>query len=290
MKIAVTGANGFVGQALYPYLQTHLKAELITLTRNPANSTPDHLSLEATDEHLTGQLQGVDCLIHLAARAHTYQSTNADFERDNIVLSERIARLCIGAKIPRLIHMSSIKVNGNSTTGRTPFSADEPPQPEDAYGQSKLASELILKRMLANSDTKWVIIRPPLVYGDHNKGNLRSLENLIQKNIPLPLGNIDNQRDLVSVENLCSLVAIATAHPLAPNEIFLVSDGLARSTGEIAQLLAARINKQARLFKIPNKFYKIARALTPNAIERLTGDLQVDITKTQSLLGWNPHN
>lgn len=290
MKIAVTGANGFVGQALCPHLQKHFNAELITLTRNPSNGSPQALNFAASNEELITALQGVDCLIHLAARAHSHQSTSSDFERDNIALSERVARLCVAANIPRLIYLSSIKVNGNSTQGRTAFCADEIPQPDDIYGQSKLASELALKRELKNSTAQWVIIRPPLVYGDNNKGNLLALEKLISKNIPLPFGQLTNQRDLVSIENLCSLITLTITHPLAANETFLVSDGISRSTKEIVQLLAAKKGTQARFFKIPNSIYRLAKLLKPDAIERLTGDLQVDITKTKTLLGWNPYN
>lgn len=290
MRIAVTGANGFVGQSLCPYLQQKLDADLVTLTRNPSVINAQQLGFSATDDELIANLSKIDCLIHLAARAHTNQSTVADFERDNIALSARIARLCVAANIPRLIYLSSIKVNGNSTSERAPFSADELPQPEDIYGQSKLASEQTLKQHLANTKTQLVIIRPPLVYGDNNKGNLQSLEKLIDAGFPLPFGNIKNQRDLVSIENLCALIALTISHPDAANETFLISDGIVRNTKEIVQLLATRQGKHAVFFNIPNGIFNLVKKFKPQPLERLTGDLQVDIAKTRSILGWNPHN
>ena len=290
MRIAVTGANGFIGQSLCPFLQQQLSANLITLTRNPAVASDAQLGFSAIDDELITGLRATNCLIHLAARAHSNHSTTEDFERDNVALSTRVARLCVAAKIPRLIYLSSIKVNGNSTNGRAPFSADELPRPEDIYGQSKLASEQTLERCLANTKTQLVIIRPPLVYGDKNKGNLKSLEQLIRSGIPLPFGKLNNRRDLVSIENLCALITLAVTHPNAANETFLVSDGLARNTKEIVQLLAMRQKKPARFFNIPDWVFSTAEKLKPQVIERLTGDLQVDITKTRSLLGWTPHN
>ena len=205
-------------------------------------------------------------------------------------MSERIAKLAVAANIPRIIYISSIKVNGNSTQNRPPFVADEIPQPSDDYGHSKLASELIFKKHLANTTTELVIIRPPLVYGRHNKGNLQSLEKLIGLGLPLPFANLHNKRDLVSVENLCALISLAVTHPNAAHQTFLVSDGVTRSTPEIVQLLANFQNKNVRFFKVPNWIYTALKKYRPQINERLAGDLQVDIAKTQSCLDWSPRD
>lgn len=289
MRIAVTGANGFIGQELCPYLQEQLKADIVTLTRTPLVIGNKALSFSASDEQLISTLSQVDCLIHLAAKAHS-NATAAELERDNLILSERVARLAIAAKIPRVIYISSIKVNGDSTQGRSPFTADETPLPDDDYGRSKLASELILKKHLANTPTDLVIIRPPLVYGSNNKGNLKSLEKLIRLGLPLPFANLNNQRDLVSIENLCALISLTVAHPNAANQTFLVSDGISRSTKEIVQLLAKNQHKQIRFFKMPDWVFALLTKYKPQISERLTGNLQVDITKTRSLLDWSPVN
>lgn len=288
MKIAVTGATGFIGQALCPYLESHLQAQIIKLTRGPIQSEGQTLDLTTNDQALIASLTGVDCLIHLAARAHTRNSSEADFKRDNVELTTRIANLCRTAKIPRVIYVSSIKVNGNSTSGRTPYTADELPQPEDNYGQSKLDCEIVLKQYFSSDDTQLTIIRPPLVYGDINKGNLQTLETLITKNIPLPFGNINNRRDLISLHNLCDLITLCVTHPQAANDIFLASDNVTRNTREIVQLLATKLNIPTRFFSVPKWVFGILSFLFPQAIESLTGDLQVDIKKTKSLLGWNP--
>jgi len=287
MRIAVTGANGFIGQQLCPYLQEQLKADIITLTRSPSTIGNKALSFSVSDEQLISDLSQVDCLIHLAARAHS-NATAADLDRDNLALSERVAKLALAAKVARVIYISSIKVNGDSTQDRAPFTADETPQPDDDYGRSKLASELILKRYFANTPTELVIIRPPLVYGSNNKGNLKSLEKLIRLGLPLPFANLNNQRDLVSIENLCALISLTVAHPHAANQIFLVSDGISRNTKEIVELLAKYQNRQLRFFKMPNWVFAVLKKYKPQVSERLTGNLQVDITKTRSFLDWSP--
>ncbi len=289
MRIAVTGANGFIGQQLCPYLQEQLKGDIVSLTRSPSTIGNKTLSFSASDEQLISDLSQVDCLIHLAARAHS-NATPTDLERDNLALSERVAKLALAAKVARVIYISSIKVNGDSTQGRSPFTADETPQPDDDYGRSKLASELILKRYFVNTPTELVIIRPPLVYGSNNKGNLKSLEKLIRLGLPLPFASLKNQRDLISIENLCTLIALSVTHPNAANQVFLASDGASRSTPEIIQLLAKNQHKQIRFFKMPDWAFTLLTKYKPNISERLMGDLQVDISKTRSLLDWSPVN
>ncbi len=289
MRIAVTGANGFIGQQLCPYLQEQLNADIVTLTRSPSAIGNKALSFSANDEQLIRNLNQIGCLIHLAARAHS-NATAADLERDNLALSERVAKLALAAKIPRVIYISSIKVNGDSTQGRAPFTADETPQPDDDYGRSKLASELILKKYVANTTTELVIIRPPLVYGRNNKGNLKSLEKLIRLGLPLPFADLQNQRDLISIENLCTLIARTVTHPNAANQTFLASDGISRNTKEIVQLLANNQSKPIRFFKMPNWVRALLTKCKPQLSARLTGDLQVDIAKNQSLMEWSPRN
>lgn len=279
MKIAVTGATGFIGKALCPYLTDTLGAGIIAINRN---------DLSASNDQLATILQGADCLVHLAARAHTNNATPADFERDNQQLCQRIANIALAANISRVIYLSSIKVNGESTKGRAPFTAEDSPSPEDDYGKSKLACEEIFRTAFAHTGTQLVIIRPPLVYGCNNKGNLAALQRLIQRGIPLPFANIRNKRDLVSMENLCSLISLCCTSTEAAGHIFLVSDDLNRSTAAIVDLLAQQLQIPARLFSAPALVFELLAIIKPDAIARLTGDLQVDIRKTKSLLGWSP--
>jgi UDP-glucose 4-epimerase len=296
MRIAITGSNGFIGSHLQPYLTQHLQADIISITRT--SKTPlqhNNLSFSLTDNELTTQLRkNTNCMIHLAARAHTNRSSNEDFQRDNVVLSQRVGKLCVAAEIPRLIYISSVKVNGNMTH-KKPFSADEAPSPTDAYGQSKWDAERHLQKMTAGTKTQLIIIRPPLVYtnnvyGGDNKGNIKILEIWVKNGIPLPFSGINNRRDLVSIENLCSLISTVAVHPSAPNHIFLVSDGISRSTQDIVQLVSKNSRLKAKFFTVPNWLFLSLKKISPlrNKIESLMGNLEVDISKTQSMLGWSP--
>lgn len=297
MQIAVTGSTGFIGQYLCPYLTEHLPADVISISRRPHATTPhSSLTFSSSDAELVMHLKNTtQCMIHLAARAHTEHSSLADFQRDNVALSQRIGKICVAAEVPRLIYISSIKVNGNSTRDRTPYMADEIPKPDDIYGQSKWDSELLLQQITAGTKTELVIIRPPLVYASdsyakNNKGNLLTLANWVNKGIPLPFAKIHNKRDLVSIKNLCSLILLTVTHPAAANQIFLVSDGASRKTQEIVQLVSMHTHAKSKFFAVPNWIFQALKRLKPlhHKIESLTGDLQVDIAKTKTLLGWRP--
>lgn len=285
MKIAVTGATGFIGKALCSYLTEQRGAGIISLGRHEHSSD---INLSRSDADCAAGLRGVDCLVHLAALAHTHKVTKEDFERNNQQLCRRIATIALTARIPRVVYLSSIKVNGETTQGRAPFTADDLPDPQDEYGKSKLACEKILRDALTNSGIELVIIRPPLVYGSHNKGNLAALQRLIQRGIPLPFAGIRNRRDLVSLDNLCSLISLCCTKPEAAGHTFLASDDQSRSTADIVRLLAHQMQKPARLFRLPALTFTLLGLLKPDEVTRLTGDLQLDISKTKSLLGWSP--
>jgi nucleoside-diphosphate-sugar epimerase len=285
MKIAVTGATGFVGQALCPYLADRLGATIIQLNRH---TLAGELSLSHSDAALTEALADIDCLVHLAARAHTRHATADDFKRDNQQLCTRLAQIAINAEIPRVIYLSSIKVNGESTRDCRPFTPDDKPAPEDDYGKSKFECELILKELLKDTQTQLVVIRPPLVYGRLNKGNLAALQRLIELGIPLPFANIHNKRDLVSLHNLCSLISDCCTKSEAAGHTFMVSDGVARSTAEIIELLATSMQRQARVFGVPNFFFNALGWAKPDITKRLTENLEVDISATKQILNWNP--
>jgi nucleoside-diphosphate-sugar epimerase len=135
-----------------------------------------------------------------------------------------------------------------------------------------------------------VIIRPPLVYGPGVRANFLSMLSWLSKGIPLPLGAIRNQRSLVSIGNLVSLIVTCIDHPAASNQIFLVSDGEDLSTTQLLRRLSKALGKPARLLPLPEWLLKLAAsALGKQAVsQRICGSLQVDISKNRELLGWIP--
>lgn len=135
-----------------------------------------------------------------------------------------------------------------------------------------------------------MIIRPPLVYGPGVKANFLTMLNWLNKGIPLPLGAIRNNRSLVAIGNLASLIVICIDHPAAANQTFLVSDGVDLSTTQLLRRLSSALGKPARLLPVPEWMLKLAASSLGRqaAVQRICGSLQVDISKNRELLGWAP--
>jgi nucleoside-diphosphate-sugar epimerase len=236
-------------------------------------------------------LAGCDTVIHLAGLAHNPQAQPQDYYRVNVDQSLAIAEAAVNTGIRRFIFVSSIKVNGEATT-HTPFQHDDAPQPQDDYGRSKLLAEEKLQAYCADNAMELVIIRPPLIWGGNNKGNLATLEKAIRYRLPLPLADINNRRDWVSLDNLSSLLHQCLNAPNINREILLVSDGKPLSTTQIIQQLAQQMNLKALLFRLPQPVIKLIGISTKgkNIYNRLFGDLEVNINHTIKVTGWQPTN
>jgi nucleoside-diphosphate-sugar epimerase len=135
-----------------------------------------------------------------------------------------------------------------------------------------------------------VIIRPPLVYGPGVKANFAALMRAVQRGYPLPLGAVHNQRSLVALDNLVDFIVTCITHPQAANQTFLVSDGQDLSTTELVRGMAQAAGVPARLMPVPVWALQAGASLLGkgDAVQRLCGNLQVDISKARSLLGWVP--
>lgn len=298
--IVVTGANGFVGRVLCPALaDTGLRVR--ALVRSPASAPI------AFQEHgvqvsvwrdsgdpgtLAPLIRGADVLVHLAGLAHVTGSRRADelrFDAANAALTCEVAKAAVKNGVRRFLMISSIKVNGDSTSSK-PFRADDRPAPLDAYGRSKLKAEIQLKQIAATGDMEFVILRPPLVYGPHVRANFFRLMRAVHREWPLPFGSVQNQRSLISVWNLVDFIANALSHPRARNRTFLVSDGVSPSTPQLVCKLAAALGKRARLWSVnPLLLRALFRVCGQSrAFDRLCGSLLVDPTEAQTLLGWTP--
>lgn len=291
MKVLVTGANGFVGRIAVPVLVA-AGHEVRVALRRPLPDPPLGSVLVGEigpDTEWRHALEGMDAVLHLAARVHVMRDRaddEADFMRANAQGTMQLARAAAQAGARRFVFVSSIKVNGEATADR-PFRADDVPAPCDAYGRSKLAAEVGL-RTIGGLDL--AIVRPPLVHGPGAKGNLERFCRLARAGLPVPLAGIVNRRDLVGVENLADLIERCLWHPAAAGQVFLAADGEPLSTPQIYQLIATAIGRAPRLFHVPVTIMRASgRAIGLGAeIDRLTQSLEVDIGKTKDLLGWQP--
>lgn len=213
-----------------------------------------------------------------------------EFRRVNVQGTLNLARQAAAAGVKRFAFVSSIKVNGESTQLGAPFKADDVPAPNDAYGLSKMEAEHGLREIALQTGIDVVIIRPPLVYGPGVKANFAAMMRWLRRGAPLPLGAIHNQRSLVALGNLVDLIVTCLMHPAAANQTFLVSDGEDVSTTELLRRMGNALGREARLLPVPASWLKMTAALLgrQDVAQRLCGNLQVDISKARTLLGWRP--
>jgi nucleoside-diphosphate-sugar epimerase len=239
-------------------------------------------------------LDGVDAIVHTAARVHVMRDVSADplaeFRRVNVDGTISLARQAAAANVKRFVFISSIKVNGEETAPGRPYTASDEPAPVDPYGISKLEAEQALRKISAETGMEVVIIRPVLVYGPGAKGNFRAMMRWVRKGVPLPFGAIHNKRSLVALGNLVDFVFTVLGHSAAANETFLVSDGEDLSTTLLLRRLAAAMDAPARLVSVPAPLISGAMRLLGmgGVARRLCQSLQVDINKNHALLGWSP--
>jgi nucleoside-diphosphate-sugar epimerase len=295
-KVLVSGASGFVGTALC--------AELFRLgksVRAAVRSATQVTDIETVsigeingETDWTEALRGIKVIIHLAARVHVMKENAAyplaTSRRINVDGTINLVRQAAKAGVQRFIFISSIKVNGENTLPDQPYTTENKPAPTDSYGISKRDAEDELRQLAIQTGMDVVIIRPPLVYGPGVKGNFQTMLRWLKKGVPLPLGAIHNKRSFVALDNLVDLIITCIDHPAATNQTFLAGDGEDLSTPELLQRLGIALGEPAKLLPLPICLLKTgARILGKRDIaQRLCDSLQVDISKTRTVLGWNP--
>ena len=291
--ILVTGATGFVGSTVHEALNGRTVCR--ALRQAAVDALPGDVVVgdigPGTDWRAA--LQGIDCVVHLAARTHVLQEDTADplaaYRRINVEATRRLAQQAAAAGVRRFVFLSSIKVNGE-TTGDHPFTRNDTPQPQDAYGISKREAEDALRQIGTDTGMEIVILRPPLVYGPGVKGNFLRLLQAIARGMPLPLASIHNRRSLVYVGNLADAIITCMDTPAAAGKTYLVSDGEDVSTPALIRKLAAALGKSSRLLPCPPALLHFGAALLSKraAMMRLTGSLTVDASALRQELGWQP--
>ncbi len=297
MKILVTGATGFIGTQLSETLANsghEVRCTARSLT--PNSSTTSELitcDLESADnlDHLT---MGCDAIVHLAGRAHMMSDDHATSESlyisANVDVTRKLAQSAARSGVKRMILMSSVKVNGESTTTNAPFTSHDTPNPQDPYGRSKTQAEQALWDVASTSGLEGVVIRPPLVYGPGVRANFASLIGIVNRGLPLPLGSIQNKRSFVSIDNLIDCITTTLQTSNSAGQTFLVSDGNDLSTPELIRSIASALHKSPNLVPFPTVLLKLAATTVGkrSAYDRLCGSLTVDIALTKQNLSWAP--
>jgi len=292
MKVLITGANGFIGTHLCHELSNRNVGFRATARSANENNYADFVCCDLeTTESLNPLMDGCDIVVHLAGRAHmTSDNSQEKYRVANELVTQRLANAAAQNGITRFVYLSSIKVNGESSNPGLPIRQSDTPHPLDNYGRSKLAAELALQAICHDNSMEYVIIRPTLVYGKGVKANFSALISAVKRGLPLPIATVKNVRSMIGINNLTDLIIAASTNPKAANQTFLASDGIDTSTPALVRLIAASLNRRARIFPFPISILKLLAAVfgKSSAIDKLIGSLSVDISHTTKTLNWHP--
>lgn len=277
MKIIITGATGFVGKNLTQYLTT--KSDKVV-----------PLSLRNIDYQLDDT---ADAIIHLAGKAHDTKNTSDDNEyyRVNTDLTIALFDKFLQSDIKDFIYFSSVKAVADSVEGT--LIEDSKANPQTAYGKSKLKAETYLLSKQLPSNKRLIIIRPCMIHGEGNKGNLNLLYQVVKYSVPWILAAYENRRSFISIDNLNYVVYEILNHLEIPSGIYNIADDKPMSTNALITLIAESINKKPRLLKIPkfaiNQMAKIGDKahlpLNTERLQKLTESYVVSNQKIKQSLG-----
>jgi nucleoside-diphosphate-sugar epimerase len=294
MRILVTGSTGFIGTALTRLLLQqghHVRCAMRRSATPPAGAEAVVVGDVAQRPDWRQALQGVNAVVHLAGLAHVAEETQRSgaYRAINVDGTMSLAQAAVAAGVERLIFVSSIAVNGETSRQR-PFCEEDAPEPISAYAASKLEAERGLVELAGRHAMAWCIVRPPLVYGANASGNFLRLMRLIARRWPLPLGSATAKRSFIALDNLNSVLLTVLDAPQARNALFLASDGEDVSTAEFVRLLANHMGTTVRLIPMPPKLLKAAAALLGRSEDasKLLDPLQIDSSRLRERLAWKP--
>jgi nucleoside-diphosphate-sugar epimerase len=256
MRILITGASGFIGQALSRALDER-GLEWRGVTRREIGSIGPQADWSRA-------LSGCDRVVHLANMAHIGSAAESEVHAVNVEGTRRLAEQAVGAGARRFLYVSSTKVV----------------ESDDTYGRAKLAAEQALR---AIPGLEVVVLRPPLVYGSGVKANFLALMRAVDRGWPLPLGSVRNRRSLVYLGNLVDAIVRCLQAPEAAGKTYFVTDGKPVSTPDLVRAIARALDRPARLLPFPPT---VLDWIPP--LRRLTRSLEVDDSAIRSELGWKP--
>lgn len=239
-ELCVTGSSGFVGKNLLNYLKEY---EILPLTRKQL--------IDPTIE----QLGVSDAIIHLAGKAHDLKNTSniEEYYQVNYELTKKLYDAFLRSEAKKFIFISSVKAVADSVIDI--LTEEQEPNPQTDYGKSKLMAEQYIQSQVLPEGKSYYILRPCMIHGPGNKGNLNLLYKFVQKGIPYPLAAFENKRSFLSIENLCFVIKQLLEKEISSG-VYNVADDEALSTNGVVEILANSLNKKAKLWQIPSSFIK----------------------------------
>ncbi|WP_343695589.1 NAD-dependent epimerase/dehydratase family protein [Flavobacterium sp.] len=271
MKVTITGASGFVGLNLQSYL------------RNDHEINALKVRFE-NDQKFKFE---TDAVIHLAGKAHDLKKVSkpSDYYEANFELTKQLFDAFLVSDASVFVFMSSVKASSDKVDGI--LTEENTPNPQTHYGISKYKAEQYILSNELPEGKRVYIIRPCMIHGPGNKGNLNLLYNIVSKGIPWPLGSFENQRSFLSIENLCFVVKEMIENESIISGVYQVADDLALSTNELIINLCETLEKKPNILKIPTSFiYGISRVgdflklpLNSERLQKLTENYVVSNNK-----------
>ena len=294
MKILITGVHGFVGTNLVKALSkehTIYGLDIINPTKEGVRYTFGWDYLDKEDG-----IPEVDAIIHLAGKAHdTKNQSAADvYFKINTDLTKKIYDYYLKSKAKKFIFFSSVKAAADRVEGEY-VDENVVPSPKGPYGESKIAAEEYIhskedERIKLGKET--YILRPCMIHGPGNKGNLNLLYGVVKKGIPWPLGAFENKRTFMSIDNLCFIINGLLSNDVESG-IYHVNDDEAVSTNELIDIICSAMGKKAHIWRIPRGLMegvaKIGGALhlplNPERLQKLTENYVSSNAKIKKALG-----
>jgi len=275
-KIYVSGCSGFVGKNLIAFLN---QKEIACISRNllENNSFKD--------------FQGGEAIIHLAGKAHDLNKVSDpnEYYHVNYELTKKLYDSFLKSDVKKFIFISSVKAVADSV--KVPLLENDEPNPTTDYGKSKLMAERYIQSQPLPNNKSYYILRPCMIHGSGNKGNLNLLYQFVKKGIPYPLASFENARSFLSIENLC-FVILNLLNKKVVSGIYNIADDEPLSTNEVVKILANSLNKNPKLYHIPSGIvYTFAKVgdilglkLNTHTLTKLTESYIVNNTKIKEAL------
>lgn len=281
MKTHITGASGFVGHNLVAYLKEYQKNCLL-INRKQLYS-----------ENIL--LQKGDIFIHLAGKAHDLKSVSnpQEYYEVNFELTKKLYDAFLVSDAKKFIFVSSVKASADSINGI--LTEDLIPDPKTDYGKSKLMTEQFIQNQPLPEGKSYYILRPCMIHGPGNKGNLNLLYQFVKKGVPYPLAGFENKRSFLSVENLCFIIKELIERDDIASGVYQVADDEPLSTNEVVSILSTSINKKPKLWKISPSLIrataklgdKLHLPLTTERLDKLTESYVVSNQRIKQVIGKN---
>lgn len=293
-RVLVTGASGFIGQHLVPRLQEQ-GYELRITSRIPVSGDDVCVIGNISGEtNWNSAVKNVDCIIHLAGRAHNLHEEDTDAEKAHRIVNHdstiALAEQALRAGVKHFIFFSTAAIHGESGAQEAPYTEQTTPRPHNGYTHSKWAAEQALALICEDTPMALTIIRPPLVYGPRVKANMQALVKLVDRLPLLPFGAIDNKRSFIAIENLVSAITKIVTNKESYGHTFLLADNAPISTRQLADAIAAGLDKKCVHMSVPIWMLRLLGKITgkQKQIERLCGDFILDTQHIQNTLQWQP--